>query len=225
MIWWRRNKKDAIIKRDEWTFDIYAEIQKEHESLSEIDKYSCSSGAAGPTTRVVHIVVAFPIDAKKTGYMFDVALSPGSVRQFLFWLYVGSHILSSWFVQMECMTHVNSQMKILYWKSYDRGLMQCFMFVRPTRRVGHSRDQNDTCGAHQLTYLNFKTKFEDWFTIGYWPSMIKDCIDYARWCAARQFHGTTSPRLQKHGIQPIEAILFLLTICIFFELSVYHTYF
>ena len=28
----------------------------------------------------------------------------------------------------------------------------------------------------------------------YWPSMIKDCIDYARRCDARQFHGDYIPQ-------------------------------
>lgn len=39
-------------------------------------------------------------------------------------------------------------------------------------------------------------KFQDRIRrLGYYgPPMIKDCIDYARWCDARQFHGDDIPQ-------------------------------
>lgn len=49
---------------------------------------------------------------------------------------------------------------------------------------------NGICGAHQpRTSISRQNPSGDWLTIGYWPSMIKDCMDYARRCDARQFHG------------------------------------
>ncbi|KAK2998436.1 hypothetical protein RJ639_023912 [Escallonia herrerae] len=76
---------------------------------------------------------------------------------------------------------------ILYKRSLDGMLLRCIAKdeVEDVMKEVHSR----TCGAHQSgPKLQMQIKRSGY----YWPTMIADCIGFAKRCQASQFHGDFS---------------------------------
>ena len=71
----------------------------------------------------------------------------------------------------------------LYHRSFDVLLLRCLDDEEAIKALeeAHSR----ICGAHQSDpKLHFQIKQMGY----YWPTMVKDCMDYAKRCSACQFH-------------------------------------
>ncbi|KAM1205320.1 hypothetical protein ACFX2G_006237 [Malus domestica] len=71
----------------------------------------------------------------------------------------------------------------LYWRSFEGVLLRCLgeEEVNQAMEEAHS----GICGAHQSgPKLHFQLKIMGY----YWPSMVKDCLEYAKMCQACQFH-------------------------------------
>ncbi|XP_015960838.1 uncharacterized protein LOC107484811 [Arachis duranensis] len=85
----------------------------------------------------------------------------------------------------------------LYKKGIDGSLMRCLS--REDQSIALGEVHNGICGAHQAG------KQMKWVLCRihvYWPSMIKDCIDYVKGCQECQKHGSIQqiPAAELHSI-------------------------
>ncbi|XP_057775222.1 uncharacterized protein LOC130994205 [Salvia miltiorrhiza] len=72
---------------------------------------------------------------------------------------------------------------ILYRRSFDGVFLRCLSNEEATKAMEESH--SGVCGAHQSgPKLHFRIKRMGY----YWPTMVKDCLDYAQRCQACQFH-------------------------------------
>nr|XP_027099019.1 uncharacterized protein LOC113718303 [Coffea arabica] len=72
----------------------------------------------------------------------------------------------------------------LYRKSFDGVFLRCLGEDEAMQAMEEAH--SGICGAHQSgPKLHFRIKRMGY----YWPTMVKDCIDFARRCQACQFHG------------------------------------
>ncbi|KAL0337680.1 UNVERIFIED_CONTAM: Transposon Tf2-12 polyprotein [Sesamum calycinum] len=71
----------------------------------------------------------------------------------------------------------------LYRRSFDGIFLRCLSDNKKVQAMEETH--SGVCGAHQSgPKLHFRIKRMGY----YWPTMVKDCIDYARRCQACQFH-------------------------------------
>ena len=79
--------------------------------------------------------------------------------------------------------HFDVQTKVLYKKLYDGILLRCLSYQEADEVLKEMHD--GVCGAHQTG-----PKLQDRIRrMGYyWPTMVKDAMEYARRCEACQFH-------------------------------------
>ncbi|KAL0298025.1 UNVERIFIED_CONTAM: hypothetical protein Scaly_3076000 [Sesamum calycinum] len=72
---------------------------------------------------------------------------------------------------------------MLYRRSFDGLFLRCLSDNEKVQAMEEAH--SGVCGAHQSgPKLHFRIKRMGY----YWPTMVKDCIDYARRCQACQFH-------------------------------------
>ncbi|XP_071917090.1 uncharacterized protein [Coffea arabica] len=72
----------------------------------------------------------------------------------------------------------------LYRRSFDGVFLRCFGEDEAMQAMEEAH--SGICGAHQSgPKLHFRIKRMGY----YWPTMVKDCIDFARRCQTCQFHG------------------------------------
>ena len=85
----------------------------------------------------------------------------------------------------------------LYKKGIDGSLLRCL--GRDDQNITLGEVHNGICGAHQA---GKKMKWVLYHNHVYWPSMIKDCIDYAKACQECQKHGSIQqiPASELHSI-------------------------
>ncbi|KAL1294443.1 hypothetical protein AAHE18_19G142600 [Arachis hypogaea] len=85
----------------------------------------------------------------------------------------------------------------LYKKGIDGSLLRCLNRDDPNIALGEV--YNRICGAHQA---GKKMRWVLYRSHVYWPSMIKDCIDYAKACLECQRHGSIQqvPVSELHSI-------------------------
>ncbi|XP_072094094.1 uncharacterized protein [Arachis hypogaea] len=85
----------------------------------------------------------------------------------------------------------------LYKKGIDGSLMRCLS--QEDQKIALGEVHNGICGAHQA---GKKMKWVLYRNHVYWPSMIKDCIDYAKACQECQKHGSIQqiPAAELHSI-------------------------
>nr|XP_027102927.1 uncharacterized protein LOC113724200 [Coffea arabica] len=73
----------------------------------------------------------------------------------------------------------------LYRRSFDGVFLRCLGEDEAMQAMEEAH--SGICGAHQSgPKLHFRIKRMGY----YWPTMVKDCIDFARRCQACQFHGS-----------------------------------
>ncbi|XP_068319663.1 uncharacterized protein [Pyrus communis] len=71
----------------------------------------------------------------------------------------------------------------LYQRSFKEVLLRCLGEEEASQAMEEAHSGID--GAHQSgPKLHFQLKRMDY----YWPSMVKDCLEYAKMCQACQFH-------------------------------------
>ncbi|XP_061999282.1 uncharacterized protein LOC133716611 [Rosa rugosa] len=71
----------------------------------------------------------------------------------------------------------------LYRRSFDGLLLRCLGKEEAAKAMEEAH--SGVCGAHQLgPKLHFQVKRMGY----YWPTMVKDCMEYAQRCQASQFH-------------------------------------
>ncbi|XP_015944767.1 uncharacterized protein LOC107469893 [Arachis duranensis] len=85
----------------------------------------------------------------------------------------------------------------LYWKGVDGSLSRCLS--REDQNIALGEVHNGICGAHQA---GKKIRWVLYRNYVYWPSMIKDCINYAKACQECQKHGSEPqvPAIELHSI-------------------------
>ncbi|XP_020972665.1 uncharacterized protein LOC110269284 [Arachis ipaensis] len=85
----------------------------------------------------------------------------------------------------------------LYKKGIDGSLLRCL--GQDDQNVALGEVHNGICGAHQA---GKKMKWVLYRNHVYWPSMIKDCIDYAKACQENHKHGSIQqiPATELHSI-------------------------
>nr|XP_025628487.1 uncharacterized protein LOC112721656 [Arachis hypogaea] len=85
----------------------------------------------------------------------------------------------------------------LYKKGIDGSLLRCLS--RDDQSIALDEVHNGICGAHQARK---KMRWVLYRNHVYWPSMIKDCIDYAKACLECQKHGSIQqiPASELHSI-------------------------
>ena len=75
----------------------------------------------------------------------------------------------------------------LYMRSFDGIFLRCLDNEEASRALQDAH--SETCGAYQFrAKLHFQIKRMGY----YWPTMVKDSMEYAKRCQACQFHATTS---------------------------------
>ncbi|XP_072080955.1 uncharacterized protein [Arachis hypogaea] len=85
----------------------------------------------------------------------------------------------------------------LYKKGIDGSLLSCLS--REDQNIALGEVHNGICGAHQA---GKKMRWVLYRNHVFWPSMIKDCIDYAKACQECQKHGSIQkiPAVELHSI-------------------------
>nr|XP_025678964.1 uncharacterized protein LOC112778912 [Arachis hypogaea] len=85
----------------------------------------------------------------------------------------------------------------LYKKGIDGSLLRCLS--REDQNIALGEVHNGICGAHQA---GKKMRWVLYHNHVFWPSMIKDCIDYAKACQECQKHGSIQqiPAAELHSI-------------------------
>ncbi|KAL0411292.1 UNVERIFIED_CONTAM: hypothetical protein Slati_3718900 [Sesamum latifolium] len=80
-------------------------------------------------------------------------------------------------------THFIYYKGTLYRRSFEGIFMRCLSNDEKVQAMEETH--SGVCGAHQSgPKVHFRIKRMGY----YWPTMVKDCIDYAKRCQACQFH-------------------------------------